>query len=94
MCHSVTNSAIKLTQSITSMVSYLKTEHNKLKGTPEAEVDSDCEVTDADIKNDLTTHMKVMTRRVCWFLGSLSFSLIHIKSEELTAEQMKEEKAD
>jgi hypothetical protein len=92
MCSSVTSSAIGLTQVISDFTQYLKTEHNKLKGEPNAEVSEDTEpFTDDDIANDMTTRMKELTRRVCWFLGTISFNLVQIKSEQLTLEQMKEE---
>jgi hypothetical protein len=66
-----------------------------LKGTPDEESESDCEVTEETIeKNEMVTMVFMMIRRISWFIGSISFNLIHIKSEELTLEQIKEETSD
>lgn len=35
-----------------------------------------------------------MIRRLSWLVGSISFSLIHVKSEELTHDELKKETAD
>jgi hypothetical protein len=58
-----------------------------LKGAPDADEDSDYEVTEETIeKNEMVTMVFTMIRRISWFIGSISFNLIHIKSEELTHE--------
>ena len=50
------------------------------------------EPSDDDIKTDLTEELKNFTRKLCWFLGSLSFNLISVKDEEPVKDETKEQK--
>jgi hypothetical protein len=94
-CNTVCTAAFRLVERMSGFITLLKDKHQFTKGTPDDEQDSEAEPTTYDdIKNDLTENVQEWTRKVCWFLGLVSFNLVNIKVEELTAEQLKDETND
>lgn len=93
ICAVVVHSVISLVKELTSFTSLLKQNYKLLKGTPNEEPDSDAEVI-LDSSDELVNIVQVMIRRLSWLVGSISFSLIHVKSEELTHDELKKETAD
>mgnify|MGYP006950269135 CR=1 FL=1 len=86
---------MKLVENLTRFTDLLKQNNKKLKGTPDQEDDSDFEESESSIESsEMVTMVFTMIRRISWFIGQISFNLIHVKSEELTLEQIKEETSD
>jgi len=65
LCSSVSNGAIKLVECLTSLISFIKAQVKTLvKGEPDAEEESESETKDEDIKNERTSAILSLIRKL------------------------------